>query len=110
MEPLSSIDSLELLFNKIFGSKHECSEKVKEVSDEIIKKCAGLPLAVICIASILASQRNKLELWQHVSEWFSCSMRNNHTSQGMLREIVDMSYNHLPRHLKTCLLNVSMYP
>jgi len=111
MEPLSTTHSMELLFNRIFGSKHECSEQMKEVSEEIIKKCGGLPLAVICIASILASQPDNLELWQHVSEWLSCSrMRNNHTSQGMLREIVGMRYNHLPDHLKTCLLYVSMYP
>jgi len=110
MRPLSRTDSIELLFNRIFGSKHECSEQVKEVSEEIIKKCGGLPLAVICIASILVSQPANSELWQHVSEWLSGSMRNNHTSQGMLREIVAMSYNNLPDHLKTCLLYLSMYP
>ncbi|KAG2556935.1 hypothetical protein PVAP13_8NG157900 [Panicum virgatum] len=68
MEPLSRTDSIELLFNRTLGSKHQCSEQVKEVSEEIIKKCGGLPLAVICIASILAGQPDNSELWQHVSE------------------------------------------
>ncbi|CAL4985007.1 unnamed protein product [Urochloa decumbens] len=110
VEPLSRIHSRELLFNRIFGAKHECSEQLKEVSEEIINKCGGLPLATICIASILVSQPDNSELWRHVSGCLSCSMRNNVTSEGMFREIIGMSYNSLSDHLKTCLLYLSMYP
>ncbi|CAO2148372.1 unnamed protein product [Urochloa humidicola] len=110
MEPLSRNNSRELLFNRIAGSKHECSEELKEVSEEIIEKSGGLPLATICIASMLASEPDNSDLWQHVNECLSCSMRNNVTSEGMLRETVGMSYNCLSDHLKTCLLYLSMYP
>ncbi|KAF8730695.1 hypothetical protein HU200_016554 [Digitaria exilis] len=110
MEPLSRNNSRELFFNRIFSFRDECSEQLKEDSGEIIKKCGGLPLAIICISSILASQLDNSELWQHASEWLSCSMRNNLTSEDLLREIVSMSYNSLSDHLKTCLLYFSLYP
>lgn len=110
MEPLSINNSRELFFNRIFSFRHECSEQLKEDSEEIIKKCGGLPLAIICISSMLASQLGNSELWQHVSECLSWSMRNNLNSEDMLREIVSMSYNFLSDHLKTCLLYISLYP
>jgi hypothetical protein len=96
MKPLSRNISRELFFNTMFASKHECSEQLKEVSEEIIEKSGRLPLTIICIASILASQpAENSELWRHVNECLSCSMRNNLTSEGMLREIVGISYNSL---------------
>jgi hypothetical protein len=111
MKPLSRNISRELFFNTMFASKHECSEQLKEVSEEIIEKSGRLPLTTICIASILASQpAENSELWRHVNECLSCSMRNNLTSEGMLREIVGISYNSLSDNLKTCLLYISMYP
>ncbi|CAO2152405.1 unnamed protein product [Urochloa humidicola] len=110
MEPLSRNNSRELFFNKMFVSKHECSEQLKEVSEEIVGKCGGLPLATICVASLLAKQPYNSELWEHVKESLSSSMRYNLTSEGMLREIVTMTFNSLSDHLKTCLLYLSMYP
>ncbi|KAF8699435.1 hypothetical protein HU200_034706 [Digitaria exilis] len=110
MDPLSRNNSRELFLDRIFIFRHECSGQLKEDSEEIIKKCGGVPLAIICISSILASQPDNSELWQHVSQCLSCSMRNNLNSEDMLREIVGMSYNNLSDHLKTCLLYLSLYP
>ncbi|XP_022684933.1 disease resistance protein RPM1 isoform X2 [Setaria italica] len=110
MEPLSRNNSRELFLNRLFGSKHECTEQLKDVSEKIIEKCGGLPLATICIASILVSQSDNSELWLHVNECLSSFIRKNLTSEGMLSEIVGMSYNSLSDHLKTCLLYLSMYP
>ncbi|CAD6254185.1 unnamed protein product [Miscanthus lutarioriparius] len=110
MEPLGGNYSTELFFNRVFGFKHECSKQLKENSEEIIRTCGGLPLATISIASILAIQPDNLELWQHVKEVLFSRLRYNPPSEVMLKEIVGLSYNSLPHHLKTCLLYLSMYP
>lgn len=110
MGPLGGHYSTELFFNRVFGFKHECSKQLKEKSEEIIRTCGGLPLATISIASILAIQPDNLELWHHVKEVLFCRLRYNPPPEVMLKEIVTLSYNSLPHHLKTCLLYLSMYP
>ncbi|CAD6254181.1 unnamed protein product [Miscanthus lutarioriparius] len=111
MEPLSGNYSTELFFNRLFGFEHELSKQLKENSEEIIRACGGLPFATISVATILAGQPDNLELWQHVKEALFSRLRyNNLTSEVMLREIIGLSCNSLPHHLKTCLLYLSMYP
>ncbi|KAL6660582.1 hypothetical protein ACP70R_001617 [Stipagrostis hirtigluma subsp. patula] len=110
IEPLCRSYPLELFFSTVFGSKYECSEKLKKASEEIVRICGGLPLATISIASILASQLDNSKLWDNVQQALSSSMGKNLTPQDMLIEIVGLSYNSLSSHLKTCLLYLSLYP
>jgi disease resistance protein RPM1 len=55
-KPLQEHDSQRLFQNRIFGLGNECPENLKEVSDKILKKCGGLPLAIIAISSLLANK------------------------------------------------------
>ncbi|KAF0896764.1 hypothetical protein E2562_027289 [Oryza meyeriana var. granulata] len=110
MKPISRDDSANLFFNSVFGSEQNCSEQLREVSSEIVRNCGGLPLGIINIARLLASEMDNLELWCHVQKYLSSSMATNHTSEDILRNIVRFSYKSLPRHLKTCLQYLTMYP
>ena len=109
MKSLSNEDSRRLFFGRIFGSEDACPDQLRDVSFEILKKCDGLPLAIISIAGLLASEGPKKEEWEHVRKSLG-SMYGAKLTLDRMREILNLSYKDLPCHLKTCLLYVGMYP
>ena len=54
-KPLSDEDSQRLFFTRLFFSDDDCHPDLRKVSDDILKKCCGLPLAIISIAGLLAN-------------------------------------------------------
>ncbi|CAD6258182.1 unnamed protein product [Miscanthus lutarioriparius] len=109
MKPLGIQDAGYLFFNRVFGSEQQCPDELKEVSYGIIRKCFGLPLSLIHAAGLLASI-DYSELWYHVHDCLCSILNRSHTAEEIQKKILNLSYNSLPRHLKTCLLYFSMYP
>lgn len=110
MEPLGGEDSGKLLLNLVFGPECLCPEQFKGASDIIITKCAGLPLATICVSGLLTTQPDNPKLWQHVQEFLCSNLSTDSTLEETLQEILKLSYNSLPHYLKTCLMYLSVYP
>jgi len=118
LKPLSSNNSRKLFFRRIFGNENKDNndeiekcpdDELAEVSERILKKCVGVPLAIITMASLLVCKaRNKLE-WYEVYNSIGTGMKNNMDVQNM-RKILSFSYYELPCHLRTCLLYFSMFP
>ncbi|XP_024311000.1 putative disease resistance RPP13-like protein 3 isoform X2 [Brachypodium distachyon] len=108
MKPLSNDDSRILFFNTAFGCQHECSPDLLEVSNNIIRKCGGFPLALVTIASVLASRMDNLGQWDYVNNSLGYGLRTNPTLDGM-KQVLNLSYDNLPQHLKACLLYLSVY-
>lgn len=106
---LSEDDSKRLFFRRIFGSEDKCPHQLKEVSVEIIKKCGGLPLAIITMASLLTTKSYTRADWLKVCNSIGSGLEKNCDVEEM-NMILSLSYNHLPHHLKTCLLYLSMFP
>ncbi|KAM3245411.1 hypothetical protein ACQJBY_056636 [Aegilops geniculata] len=107
MKPLSDEDSRRLFFNRIYNTEEACPRQFRGISTEILKKCDGMPLAIITISGMLASEPFDQEHWEHI--WSSLGSGTNSTLEGM-RKILDLSYKNLLPHLKTCLLYLGMYP
>ncbi|KAL6640819.1 hypothetical protein ACP70R_021942 [Stipagrostis hirtigluma subsp. patula] len=57
LQPLSYDNSKRLLYTRIFGVEGKCPDnQVDEISDKILNKCGGVPLAIITMASLLVGK------------------------------------------------------
>lgn len=109
MKALSDFHSESLFFKTIFGSEDGCPDMLREVSYEILKKCGGLPLAIISISGLLARGPVNKQEWEKVKRSIGSDLSRNQTLEGM-KNILSLSYNFLPGYLKTCLLYLSIFP
>ncbi|KAE8766569.1 putative disease resistance RPP13-like protein 3 [Hordeum vulgare] len=75
----------------------------------ILKKCGGLPLAIISISGLLANRPRVKEEWEKVKRSIGSDLNRNQSLEGM-KNILSLSYNDLPAHLKTVLLHLSNFP
>ncbi|KAF0896660.1 hypothetical protein E2562_026773 [Oryza meyeriana var. granulata] len=110
MKKLEDEESEKLFVSKAFGSGNSCPKDLKDAMGIILKKCGGLPLAIVSIASLLASYKppEGKEMWETVQRSIGSQMENNPTLEGM-RQILTLSYNHLPHHLKACIMYLSIF-
>ncbi|KAI4963709.1 hypothetical protein ZWY2020_010600 [Hordeum vulgare] len=108
MEPLSTSHSEELFVGAVFGSGEEKSRQLDDVSKEMIRRCAGLPMAIISISSVLASQgeANTIQYRKQIQN----ILPTNATPVEVLKQVLIFCYKCLPSHLQTCLLYLSLYP
>uniref|UniRef100_A0A8R7V3K9 protein-serine/threonine phosphatase n=2 Tax=Triticum urartu TaxID=4572 RepID=A0A8R7V3K9_TRIUA len=110
MKPLGREDSGKLLYSLVFGPECIFPEQLNFISEPIITKCAGLPLATIFVAGLLTSEPDNAELWQYVQQCLYSNLSTNSTLEETVQEILKLSFNSLPRHLKTCLMYARVYP
>ena len=111
MEALSDDDSKRLFYKRIFSQESGCPLEFEQVSKKILKKCGGVPLAIITIASLLTSdlQVKHVDEWHVLLESIGSGLMEDPSVEEMVR-ILSFSYYDLPSHLKTCLLYLSMFP
>ncbi|KAL2559042.1 putative late blight resistance protein-like protein R1B-16 [Forsythia ovata] len=96
----SEKESWELLQKKLF-QKESCPMELVEVGKQIAKNCKGLPLSVVLIAGILARMDKKIDWWKQVAANLS-TFRVSDSKQ--CHDILELSYKHLPDHLRPCFL------
>ena len=73
-----------------------------------LKKCDGLPLAIVAIGSFLANQPKTIIEWKKVNENISVELETN-PDLGIIRTILMRSYDGLPYHLKSCFLYMPIF-
>uniref|UniRef100_A0A0D9Y0G2 NB-ARC domain-containing protein n=1 Tax=Leersia perrieri TaxID=77586 RepID=A0A0D9Y0G2_9ORYZ len=92
-----------------FLKDKRCPHHLQKVCDEILKKCGGMPLAIITVASLLADKASDREEWMRVRNSICSTIGKNPDFEEM-KKILLLSYNDLPYHLKICLLYLSVFP
>uniref|UniRef100_A0A0E0J354 NB-ARC domain-containing protein n=1 Tax=Oryza nivara TaxID=4536 RepID=A0A0E0J354_ORYNI len=82
LAPLSVEDSRKLFYLRLFGAEDKCPNQLAEVSENILKKCGGVPLAIITIASVLASKstmgkEDQNKYWSRVYDSMGSGLEDN---------------------------------
>ncbi|KAM0049250.1 putative P-loop containing nucleoside triphosphate hydrolase, leucine-rich repeat domain superfamily [Helianthus debilis subsp. tardiflorus] len=103
---LSKERSWDLLCQKVFHG-NECPEWSIKPGMQIVENCQGLPLAVVVIAGILAKEACSEKLWEEISYKTGSYLVGD---QNGCLEILALSYNHLPLHLRECFLYLGGLP
>ncbi|TKW13260.1 hypothetical protein SEVIR_5G088900v4 [Setaria viridis] len=105
---LSYGNSKKLFYTRIFGGEDKCIDnQPDEVSEKILKKCDGVPLAIITMASLLVGKPR--EEWSEVNSSIGLCLNHNRQVEITMR-ILSFSYYDMPSHLRTCLLYLSAFP
>ncbi|XBH81880.1 hypothetical protein VPH35_107364 [Triticum aestivum] len=109
IRPLNMMHAQQLFHERLFNSKEDCPAHLKVVMDKILKKCDGLPLAIIAISGLLSNTETTELLWNQVEISIGRALERNSSVERMMN-ILSLSYFDLPPHLRTCLLYLSIFP
>lgn len=103
---LSDDDCLSLFLKCAFRNQEDWLPNLVEIGKEIIKKCAGVPLAVKTLGSLLYMKTDELE-WVHIRDNDIWKIEQN---QSDILPILKISYEQLPSYLRQCFAYCSMFP
>ncbi|KZV27022.1 hypothetical protein F511_07843 [Dorcoceras hygrometricum] len=103
---LNDDSSWSLLCREIFP-QNDCPPELVKIGKKIARQCQGLPLAISAIGGHLRKEEQTEEYWRYVSERVSSVLK---TTDDASLEILTLSYNHLPYHLKACFLYFGCFP
>lgn len=107
-EPLETNDAIKLLLKKTRRSDEDMkNDRIKEIVTKIVKKSGRLPLAILTIGGMLANK--VISEWKSIYDQIPLELESNRSLEAM-RRMVTLSYNHLPSHLKSCFLYLSILP
>ncbi|XXG76660.1 hypothetical protein AAC387_Pa08g0965 [Persea americana] len=101
-------DAFVLFCSKAFSNK-SCPPHLKSYAESLVKKCEGLPLAIVNIGGLMSMKENSSLEWRLVADNLSWQLGNN-KDLGGLRNILLLSFNDLPYNLKYCFLYCSIFP
>ncbi|XP_060673838.1 disease resistance protein RPM1 [Ziziphus jujuba] len=109
LKPLSLEESWNLYCGKTFQG-NDCPPYLEKISKNILKKCEGLPLAIVAISGMLSTKdRNRMVEWEMVERSLRAELEGNDSLQSM-KKILSFSFNDLPYNLKHCFLYISIFP
>ncbi|KAM1014633.1 hypothetical protein ACFX2C_044594 [Malus domestica] len=111
LQPLPPNKAWELFCRKAFQFELEgdCPPELKDMSLEIVRKCRGLPLAIVCIGGLLSTKVKVVSEWEKLYNSLSLELESNPHLTSMTR-ILSLSYHHLPFYLKPCALYFGIFP
>ncbi|XWS10988.1 hypothetical protein CRYUN_Cryun38cG0045200 [Craigia yunnanensis] len=107
LQCLNDEESWQLLQKIAFPDReYKVHAKMEELGKDMVKHCAGLPLAITVLGGILAKRYSSNE-WQIANENVKSYLKGKR--QG-IEEVLALNYDDLPPHLKSCFLYLRHFP
>lgn len=107
--PLDNGESWNLFCRKAFRGD-SCPSYLFKICDSILKKCEGLPLAIVALSGVLATKdKLRIEDWDAVRRSLGAEIHGNDKLED-LKRVLFLSFNDLPYYLKSCFLYLSIFP
>lgn len=107
---LSDEDGWELLSKKVcleWNVKTSLPPWSKELGIQIVKRCGGLPLAIVVMGGLLSRKDATFNEWLKVLQSVHWQLAQDPTQCA---EILALSYSDLPYYLKSCFLYFGLFP
>ncbi|XBJ06723.1 hypothetical protein VPH35_012350 [Triticum aestivum] len=113
LQGLELNDAHDLFIQKVFDKTTDLDEQYPELVEQtniILKKCKGLPLAIVTIGGFLANQPKTALEWKKLNEHISAAELQMNPELEAIITVLNKSYDGLPYHLKSCFLYLSIFP
>ncbi|XP_030520503.2 disease resistance protein RPM1-like [Rhodamnia argentea] len=105
-KPLSPEESRSLFCKKAFRGE-PCPPHLEHLSRQILRKCEGLPLAIVAIGGLLFAK--DVQEWEMINGSLAAELESNDRLQ-IFRKILSLSYSDLHYDLKSCFLYLGVFP
>ncbi|KAJ9697195.1 hypothetical protein PVL29_009117 [Vitis rotundifolia] len=107
LQPLPPKSSWELFCKKAFQGG--CPPELEKLSHDIVRRCGGLPLAIVAIGGLLSRKEKLVSEWQKFNDTIGCELQSNSHLES-INTILSLSYHDLPYYLKSCFLYLAIFP
>jgi disease resistance protein RPM1 len=111
LQPLSQDKAWELFCSNAFHFEFQrcCPKELVKLSMDIVKKCEGLPLAIVAIGGLLSTKEmvplERKKLYESLNLELEC---DPHLTS--VTKIISLSYHDLPCYLNSCYLHFGNFP
>ncbi|KAH7688995.1 P-loop containing nucleoside triphosphate hydrolase protein [Dioscorea alata] len=109
LQLLNEDESMKLLLKKAFPNEDvdlaNCSSELLDIGRRLVRKCGGLPLALVELAGLLCFKDKTPAVWRRVLEAIDWGAEDNDC-----QKVLALSYEDLPSHMKLCFLYLGAYP
>ena len=107
LQELSHGDCLSLFTQQALGTRSfEAHPHLKELGEEIVRRCKGLPLAAKALGGMLRNEVN-YDAWVNILKSKIWDLPQEKSS---VLPALKLSYHHLPSNLKRCFAYCSIFP
>ncbi|KAJ4834501.1 hypothetical protein Tsubulata_030349 [Turnera subulata] len=109
IKPMEENEAWTLFCMKAFPwNASICPQELEDLGKDVVKKCQGLPLAVVSLGGLFSTKRSELE-WKATYNGLNWELSNNSMLQP-IKSILLLSYDDLPYRLKQCFLYCCLFP